>query len=405
MFYVLIAIISLEGLWNLYLSYRNQKSSRKGIPANLSDVFSKEEFEKSQAYQSENYKLGQINRIWTLIITLSFFALNGFEILNSWVYSLNISPILTSLAFFCILGIGSYLINLPFSYFKVFVIEDDFGFNTSSKALFWVDQIKGAVLTMVLGAVVLSLLMLIYDQLGNLFWLVSWALLSSISIFITFFYSTLIVPIFNKQYPMQQGDLRDKIMSLSKKFDFELNQVYVIDGSKRSTKANAYFSGFGSKKRIVLYDTLIKDLTEDEIVAVLAHEIGHYKKKHVLVNMLVSILLTGVMLYVFSWALQSDLLAQSLGIEHINFHIGLVVFSLLYQPISEITGVAINYISRKFEFQADNFAKQLSSAQDLISALKKLSAKSLSNLNPDELYEFVYYSHPNLSKRIKSLES
>jgi STE24 endopeptidase len=218
------------------------------------------------------------------------------------------------------------------------------------------------------------------------------------------FYSKLIVPLFNKQSPLEEGSLRTAISEYAKTVGFKLDNIFVIDGSKRSTKANAYFSGFGSEKRITLYDTLINDLNEDEIVAVLAHEVGHYKRKHIIFNLGSSILLTGITLYILSLLVGNTLLSEALSVNQTSFHIGLIAFGILYSPISEITGLIMNLFSRKFEYQADNYAKKTFASEPLISSLKKLSKNSLSNLTPHFLYVFIHYSHPTLFERVKNLK-
>jgi STE24 endopeptidase len=224
-------------------------------------------------------------------------------------------------------------------------------------------------------------------------------------VFTNMFYAKLIVPLFNKQSPLQDGSLRSKIEAYAHEVGFQLDNIFIIDGSKRSTKANAYFSGFGKEKRITLYDTLVNDLSEEEIVSVLAHEVGHYKKKHIIVNLLASILTTGLTLWVLSIFVGNELLSQALGVENPSFHIGLIAFGILYSPISEITGLIMNYLSRKFEYQADDFAKNTYNSESLISSLKKLSKSSLSNLTPHKAYVFMHYSHPTLLQRIKNLSS
>jgi len=218
------------------------------------------------------------------------------------------------------------------------------------------------------------------------------------------FYSNLIVPLFNKQTPLPEGELKSAIEEFASKVGFKLDNIFVIDGSKRSTKANAYFTGFGSKKRIVLYDTLINDMTTKELVAVLAHEIGHYKKHHVLWSLLLGILQTGVVLFIFSLFVGSRELSAALGVESPSFHIGLIAFGILYSPISMITGLAMNIFSRKNEYQADAFAATNYSAEELSSALKKLSVKNLSNLRPHPAYVFFHYSHPTLLQRLNALK-
>ena len=218
------------------------------------------------------------------------------------------------------------------------------------------------------------------------------------------FYARLIVPLFNKQTPLEEGSLRSKIETYANTVGFTLDKIFVIDGSKRSTKANAYFSGFGKEKRITLYDTLINDLEDDEIVAVLAHEVGHYKKNHIIINLFASILTTGFTLWILSLFIGSPLLSEALNVSQPSFHIGLIAFGVLYTPVSEITGLLMNYLSRKFEYQADNYAKSTFSPSPLISALKKLSKNSLSNLTPHPAYVFMHYSHPTLLERFRNLK-
>ncbi|WP_410503405.1 M48 family metallopeptidase [Gillisia sp. Hel_I_29] len=213
----------------------------------------------------------------------------------------------------------------------------------------------------------------------------------------------MIVPIFNKQVPLQDGSLRTKIEAYAKTVGFELHNIFIIDGSKRSTKANAYFSGFGKEKRITLYDTLLNDLEEEEIVGVLAHEVGHYKKKHIIANVAASIFTTGLTLWLLSLFIGNPLLSEALGVSTPSFHIGLIVFGILYSPVSAVTGLLMNILSRKFEYQADDFAKNTYNAEALISSLKKLSKTSLSNLTPHKAYVFVHYSHPTLLERFNNL--
>ncbi len=403
LFYLLITILILDYLANLTLDMRNKISSTQIPDPLVRDVYDKKTYLNSMRYQAANYNLNQWSSLVSLLVTLTFFFANGFAVLDTFLYGFELNYTLHVICYFGVLGVASYLINLPFSYYKIFYIEERFGFNNSTFYLFCTDQLKGTLFTSLIGGILLAILIWIYQSLTVDFWWVAWIVISSFSLFMTFFYSTLIVPLFNKQSPLSPGELRNKIYKLADDLNFDLQSLYVLDGSKRSSKANAYFSGFGKKKRIVLYDTLIKDLDEDEILAVLAHEIGHYKKKHVLYNMILTIGLTGLMLFLLSFALNSPLLSGALGIETPSFHIGLIVFSLLYQPISEFTGVGINYLSRRFEYQADYYAKTHIKGEYLIAALKKLSRKSLSNLNPDKWYEFVHYSHPNLAERIKAI--
>jgi len=263
--------------------------------------------------------------------------------------------------------------------------------------------LKGWLMMIVLGGGILALIIWFYQISGAQFWLYAWALVAVVSIFMNMFYSRLIVPLFNKQTPLEAGSLREHISEYAKTVGFKLDKIFVLNGSKRSTKANAYFSGFGREKRVTLYDTLINDLDEEEIVAVLAHEVGHYKKKHIIFNLVTSILLTGLTLYILSLFINNPLLSNAIGVEIPSFHIGLIAFGLLYSPISEITGLIMNYFSRVFEYQADNYAKNTFKTEPLITSLKKLSKNSLSNLTPHPAYVFMHYSHPTLLERIKNL--
>ena len=285
------------------------------------------------------------------------------------------------------------------------VIEERFGFNKSTKKLFIIDKIKGLVMMAIIGGGLLALIVWFYQATGTCFWLYAWGLITVFTVFMNMFYARLIVPLFNKQKPLEDGELRNKISDYAISVGFSLKKIFVIDGSKRSTKANAYFSGFGSEKRVTLFDTLINDLDEEEIVSVLAHEVGHYKRKHIIFNLFASILLTGLTLYILSVFISNPLLSNAIGVEIPSFHAGLIAFGLLYSPISEATGLIMNYFSRKFEYQADDYAKNTYKAEPLITSLKKLSKNSLSNLTPHKAYVFMHYSHPTLLQRIQNLKS
>ena len=404
LFSIIIAIIIVDFLLDKYVGYRNAKHFNDRVPDELEDVYDKEAYSKSQEYKKENYKFSLFTSVFTILLTLAFFLFQGFYWVDGIAREISDNEIIIALIFFGIIMLGSDIISTPFSYYQNFVIEEKFGFNKSTKKLFFVDKAKGWLLTIVLGGGILALIVWFYQQTGNYFWIYTWGFIALFSVFMTLFYSSLIVPLFNKQTPLENGELRTAIENFSSNVGFNLDNIFVIDGSKRSTKANAYFSGFGSKKRIVLYDTLINDLEINEIVAVLAHEVGHYQKKHVFINMIMSILLTGFTLFLLSLFINNPLLSEALSINQPSFHIGLIAFGVLYSPISEITGILMHYISRKFEYQADDYAKEKFNAQDLISSLKKLSKNSLSNLTPDKVTVFLHYSHPTLYQRILNLK-
>ena len=402
-FYLIIAVIILDFLFDKIIGYLNGTKYDSPIPNLLEDVYDAEAYKKSQAYKKENSKFSSISSLFSISVTLGFFFLDGFAWLDGLARSISSNEILITLVFLGLISFGSSLISIPFSYYQTFVIEEKYGFNKTTKKLFFIDLIKGLLMSAVLGGGVLALITWFYQEVGQGFWIYAWGLVGVISVFMNMFYSKLIVPLFNKQTPLEEGELKEEITSFSQRVGFTIDKIFVIDGSKRSTKANAYFSGFGKEKRIVLYDTLINDLEAKEIVAVLAHEVGHYKKKHIIYNLILTFLLTGFTLFILSLLVNQPIFSEALGVEIPSFHIGLVAFAILYSPISEITGILMNIISRKFEYQADDYAKEHFDGKYLISSLKKLSKNSLSNLTPHKAMVFVHYSHPPLLARVQNL--
>ena len=403
LFNILITILLIKFVIDSLLNHLNAKHFNDTLPNDVSDVYEINEYQKSQSYKKTNHNFSKITSLFSLITTLLFFFFNGFSIVDEIARGFSNNIIIITLIFFGIIIIGSDIISIPFSLYKTFVIEEKFGFNKSTKKLFFLDKIKGLLMTIILGGSILSIITWFYEFTGNYFWIYTWLLITTFSVFLNMFYSKLIVPLFNEQTILEEGDLKNEIVKYVNSVGFKANNIYVVNGSKRSTKANAYFSGFGNQKRITLYDTLINDLENNEIVAVLAHEVGHYKRKHILYNLTSSIILTGFALFVLSLFIKTPLLSLALGVSHPSFHIGLIAFGILYSPVSQILGVFMNYMSRKFEYQADNYAKNTFSASPLISSLKKLSKNSLSNLTPHYLYVFFHFSHPTLLDRIKNL--
>ena len=403
LFYIIIAIIIIDFLVDKILDALNAKRYDDPIPEELNDVYDQEEYQKSQRYKTTNYKFGLITSTFSLVLTLVFLGLDGFEFVDNLARSYSDNPIIIALIFFGIIMLGSDLLSTPLSYYQTFVIEERFGFNKTTKATFMLDKLKGLLMMAVIGGGLLAVIIWFYQITGTYFWLYAWALVAVFSVFTNMFYARLIVPLFNKQTPLETGKLRDQIYDYANSVGFNLDKIFVIDGSKRSTKANAYFSGFGSEKRVTLYDTLVNDLDDDEIVAVLAHEVGHYKKKHIIFNLVASLLLTGLTLFILSIFISNPLLSHALGVEIASFHVGLIAFGLLYSPISDLTGFVMNHFSRKFEYQADDYAKNTYKAEPLISSLKKLSKNSLSNLTPHPAYVWVHYSHPTLLERVRNL--
>ncbi|WP_339839968.1 M48 family metallopeptidase [uncultured Maribacter sp.] len=404
-FYCIIFILIGEFILATVMNYLNAKRFKDPIPNDLSDVYNTKEYEKSQAYKLSNYKFGIVTSIFSLALILSFLFFGGFAWVDEVALEFSDNIILQALIFFGIIMIGSDILNTPFSYYQTFVIEEKFGFNKTTHKTFLIDKLKQWAMTVIIGGSILSLVIWFFQYAGTNFWIYTWALITVFTLFMNLFYSKLIVPLFNKQEPLEAGSLKEKIEKYAAQVGFDLQHIFVINGSKRSTKANAYFSGFGKEKRVTLYDTLINDLEEDEIVAVLAHEIGHYKRKHIIFNLSTSILLTGFMLFLLSLFINNPEVSLAIGVERPSFHAALIGFGILYSPVSEITGLLMNYFSRKFEYQADDYAKNTYAAIPLVSSLKKLSKNSLSNLTPHPAYVFMHYSHPPLIDRIRNLKA
>tara|TARA_B100000767_G_scaffold94469_1_gene90825 strand:+ start:2672 stop:3901 length:1230 start_codon:yes stop_codon:yes gene_type:complete len=403
-FYIFIAVLVLKFLVDQLLDSLNASHFEDEIPEEVSDVYDSKEYKKSQIYKKTNHRFGIITSLFSILLTLGFFFLDGFYLVDNFSRAFSENSIIITLIFSGIIIIGSDFLNIPFSYYKTFVIEEKFGFNKTSKKTFFMDKLKGLLISVLIGGFILALITWFYEFTGAFFWLYAWGLVTIFSLFMNMFYSKIIVPLFNKQRALEKGNLKDAITKYANSVGFTLNNIFVINASKRSTKANAYFSGFGNQKQITLYDTLINDLTIDEIVAVLAHEVGHYKRKHIVFNLIASIMLTGVTLFLLSLFIHTPILSSALGVSVPSFHIGLIAFGILYSPLSEITRMFMNYMSRKFEYQADNYAKETFASEPLISSLKKLSKNSLSNLTPHFLYVFIHYSHPTLFDRVKNLK-
>ncbi len=403
LFILLISIIIFNFIKNSFLDYLNSKHFKNKIPEIISDVYNKSKYLKSQEYKKTQYEFSKFSRIFSLITILLFFYLDGFLIIDNLLRNYFESSILISLFFFGIIFFASEILNFPFSIYFTFVIEEKYGFNKTNLKTFITDKLKSWGLTILFGGGILSFIIFQFEMIGNKFWIIAWIFISGLSIIINGLYAQIIVPLFNKQSKLEEGELRTEIEKYAKKVGFDLSNIFVIDGSRRSTKANAYFSGFGKQKRVTLYDTLLNKLTHSQIVAVIAHEIGHYKKNHIIFNLLFSFLQTGIMLYILSLFVYQPVFSEALGISNHSFHIGLIAFSILYTPISEIFSLIFNLFSRKFEYQADEYAKKTFDGKYLIEALKTLSKDSLSNLTPHPKYVWWHYSHPTLFERITRL--
>ncbi len=405
LFYTIIGLLTADFIFERILEYLNSTQWSDKLPAEVEDIYSEDEYRKQQDYQKANYRFSMVSSSFSYLLMITMFLISGFALVNSWAFSVTPNAILGALIFFGILMLASDILTTPFSVYDTFVIEEKFGFNKTTPKTFILDKLKGYLLGAIIGGGLLALIIYLYQLTTTNFWIYAWFVVSGFSVFMVLFYSNLIVPLFNKQTPLPEGELKSAIEAFATKVGFRLDNIFVIDGSKRSTKANAYFTGFGAKKRIVLYDTLISDMTTNELVAVLAHEIGHYKKHHVIWSMVLGIIQTGITLFLFSLFVGSPDLSKALGAEQPSFHIGLIAFGILYSPISMVVGLTMNIFSRKNEYQADAFAAKYFSGSELSSALKKLSVKNLSNLKPHPLYVFFHYSHPTLLQRLNVLNS
>lgn len=387
------------------LDWLNLKHSKETLPPEASGIYDDEQYAKSQKYQRVTARFSFITSAFSTLITLLVLWLGGFGWLDSLLSAYITNEIWLALAFFGILFLASDIINLPFQLYSTFVIEEKFGFNKTTYKTFFLDKLKGYLLAAVLGGIILSILIYLVLNLGSSFWIIFWMAITLFMVMMNMFYTTLILPLFNKLTPLADGSLRDAIEAYGKKVGFPLTNIYVIDGSKRSNKANAFFSGLGKKKKVVLYDTLIEKHSDEELVAIFAHEVGHYKKKHIQLGLLLSVLQTGIMLFVLSLMIFNTQLSAALGGTTMRIHLNLIAFGILYSPISMITSLFMNMISRKNEFEADRFAVATADGIKLAASLKKLSSDNLSNLLPHPAYVFVNYSHPPLLQRLAAINS
>ncbi len=403
-FSIIVVFLCLDFMLERVLESLNSKHMSPVLPDSLKGIYDEKEYSRFQSYKRENGRLDSWSSGVGFVVMIVFLVAGGFGWYNSWVVSLTDSVVWQTIFFVMGLSVASTVLDIPFDYYATFRIEEKYGFNKTTRRVYWLDAVKELFLSLVLGGVLLALVVWFYTWAGTYFWLYAWGAVTLFSVFMAMFYSQLIVPLFNKQTPLQEGSLRDKIQNFAEKVGFKLDNIYVIDGSKRSTKANAYFTGLGPKKRVVLYDTLIDELTEEEIVAVLAHEVGHYKKRHTLRSMVVSVIQMGVLFWLFSLCVNNAALSEALGGDRAYFQLGLIAFAILYSPVNLILGIGMNVWSRSNEYEADAFAARYYEGDYLVSGLKKISVKSLSNLTPHPLYEYIYYSHPSLLKRIDAIK-
>lgn len=399
----IIAITVVDFVIDKVLDFLNNRAKSPTMPPEAEGIYDSERYAKWLAYDKANSRVGVISSSISILLSLAMLIFGGFGWLDIQLRQFTEQPVLLALLYFAVIGIASSIISLPFSVYSTFVIEEKFGFNKTTVKTFVIDIVKGAALSIVIGAPLGGLIVWLFYELGDAFWIVSWIIMSVFSVFMTMFAATWIMPLFNKFTPLKEGELRTAIEAYCEKVGFKLNRLFVMDGSKRSAKSNAFFSGLGPKKTIALYDTLIEQQSTEEIVAVLAHEIGHYKKQHTRQSLVLGVLQTGAMLFLLGIFLRMPEFSLALGAEQMSFHVGVIAFGIIFSPVSTIIGIGMNILSRKNEFEADAFAKETYNGEPLASALKKLTAENLGNLKPHPAYVFVHYSHPPVLKRLERL--
>jgi STE24 endopeptidase len=402
--FIILAIALVSYVFSQVLDYVNLKAQRTDIPKEVEAFYEKDKYLKSLAYHKELTRFSFLTTAASFVISISMLYYGGFGVIDSWLRPFVQNDILLSLSFFGILMLASDILTIPFQWYSTFVIEEKYGFNKTTIRTFITDKLKGYLLSAIIGGLILTTLLYLVQTIGSSFWIWFSILAAMFMLFVNMFYTTLILPLFNKLTPLPEGELKSAIEAFSKKVDFPLDNIFIIDGSKRSKKANAFFSGIGKKKKIVLYDTLITNHTTDELVAVLAHEVGHFKKKHIIWGFVLSVVQIVLTLFVLSLMIFNENVSLALGGSELAIHLNLLAFGILFSPISGFTGLFMAMLSRKNEFEADAYAKETYNGQALANALKKLSVDSLSELYPHPTYVFFHYSHPPLLQRLKEID-
>ncbi len=401
----MISIITIMFVLEQVMQYLNGKSWTGIVPEKLADLYNKEEYTKAQNYDFDKKKLSGLGSIIGFFITIIILFTGGFGWLYEFTGRYTQDLILHTLLFFASYGIVMDIINTPLSLYSVFVIEEKYAFNRTTIKTFILDKLKGYLLGGLIGGCLLSMFVIFYQISGSNFWWIAWLSISGFTLLLSMFYSSVILPLFNKLIPLPDGELRTALVNYCNQVKFPVSNLFVMDGSKRSAKANAFFSGLGPKKKIVLFDTLIEKHNVDELVAVMAHEVGHYKRKHTYKMTIISILQTGLMLFLLGQFINTPALSNVLGAPVAVLPLGMIGFFMLYSPVSILLSMVTNSLSRKHEYEADNYAKETYGALPLMEALKKLSKDNLTNLTPHPAFVFLYYSHPTLLQRINNLEN
>ena len=400
---ILITVLA-DFILHTFADYLNLKNLTSELPDEFSDIYDSEKYIKAQEYLKTNTRFGWMSSSFDMIILLIFWFGKGFIYLDLWVKSLEAGAVFSGLIYIGILLLLNALISLPFSIYDTFVIEERFGFNKTTPATFISDIFKGLFLAILLGGPLLAGILYFFEWAGAGAWLYCWILSTLFILILQFIAPVWIMPLFNRFEPLEEGKLKDAIVEYARSIGFSLKNIYVMDGSKRSGKANAFFTGFGKSKRIVLFDTLIEKQSVSELIAVIAHEMGHYRKKHILQGVILGIIKMGLMFFLLSLFISYQGLFDAFYMQDKSVYAGLVFFGMLYVPLDFFTGILTQMFSRKNEYEADRFAVETTGdSNSLINALKKLSVENLSNLVPHPFYVFLNYSHPPLLNRIRAL--
>lgn len=402
---IIIFALLLEFVLATVANALNLKSLRTDMPPTLEEVYKPEEYRNSQKYNRSRIRFGFVTSTFSLCLILSFWFAGGFNYLDQFVRTWGFPHIVNGLIYMGILGISYSLLMIPFSVYATFVIEERFGFNRTTPRIFIMDILKGLILAVILGAPLLAGILALFEYAGSYAWLYCWVAVSVFVIFLNFIAPVWIMPLFSKFTPMQAGELKDSILKYARSVGYDISNVFVMDGSKRSTKSSAFFTGFGRTKRVALFDTLIEKQMVPEVVAILAHEIGHFKKRHIQQAMVISVLHLGFIFFLLSVVVGSPGLYQAFYMEQQPLYAGLVFFGLLYTPIELLLSIVLLAVSRKNEYMADRFAAQTTGEPgSVVDALKKLYANNLSNLTPHPFYVWLNYSHPTLLQRVGAIK-
>ena len=403
---IILTVVFAEFVLSFISDLLNLKMLRRDLPDAFREWYDADRYRKSQEYLMVNTRFGWIVSSLGLVVFLVFWFSKGFPLVDRWVQTYHQGPVITGIIYIGVLVILKALISLPFSIYSTFVIEERFGFNKTTWSTFITDLIKGLVLAAILGGPLLAGILAFFEYAGQGAWLYCWIAVALYMLAVQYIAPTWIMPLFNKFTPLEDGELKQAIFSYARSINFPLENVFVMDGSKRSKKSNAFFTGFGKHRRIVLFDTLVKQHEVSELVAVLAHEMGHYKKKHIQKTLIIGILQMGVMFFLLSIFISYQGLFDAFYMERKSIYSGLIFFGLLYSPVELITGILMQMFLRKNEYEADKFSVETTKDQSaMVNALKKLSVHNLSNLLPHRLYVFLNYSHPPVLKRIKAIEN